>query len=896
VTTTSSRVGPVDALAADGTIVRLRTVAPADGPALRELHAGVSRRNSYLRFFTENPTSADNYARHLTDVDPARDRLILLAEQGGRLVGVGSCEPVGAGAAEVAFLIDDRCHGLGIATLLLEHLAAAARDRGIVALRADVLADNHAMLRVFADSGFTERTTRDGGVTEVVLDTALTALTLTQMAAREQHAESHSLAPLLSPRTVAVIGAGRTPGGIGHEILRNLIEGAFTGRVYPVNPKAARVAGLRAYPTVADVPEQVDLAVLAVPASAVRTVVEECCRAGVRAVVVTTAGFGETGGPGLDAQRELVALARRHGTRLVGPNCLGVVNTAADVRLNATFAPGTTRAGGLSLASQSGAVGIAVLDHATRSGLGVADFVSLGNKADVSGNDLLLHWWREPRTKVIGLYLESFGNPLKFARIARQVCADKPVLVVKGGRSIGGARGGASHTAAAATPDTVLRALFAQSGVLRLDTLPELLDVARVLADQPLPAGRRVAIVGNAGGAGILAADAAEAAGLTVPPLSEGACAALAAIAPSAAVRNPVDLGAGADPAGLAGAVRLVLESGEVDAVLVAVAATRANQAVAGVAAVADVAAAYPGIPVLVVCLGVPGVSTLVAAKGLRLPVFAFPEPAVRALGHAADYAAWRRRPRGTVPLLDGVDLGAARAHAAAFLTDRPEGGWMPTARAADLVRAFGVPLVTTLEANGIREALSAAARLGYPVVLKTAAPGVLHKTDVGAVRVDLRDAAAVRVAHGGIREITGDVRVIVQPMAAGGVEMVVGIVRDPPFGPVVMLGTGGVLTDLLADRAWRGMPLTDLDATEMVGSLRGAALLAGFRGAEPADVPALLDVVHRVALMADQIPEIVELDLNPVIVGTAGAVAVDVGLRLAPAGPSPDPVLRRLS
>lgn len=895
-TTVSPPLAPVDALAADGSIVRLRPIEPADGPAVRDLHAGVSRRNLYLRFFTENPSSADAYAVHLAAPDPEGDRIVLLAEQAGRLVGVGTCERLDAAEGEVSFLLDDDCHGKGIGTLLLEHLAAAALDRGIRVLRADVLSANHEMLHVFRSSGFAERTTSGGAVTEISLDTAVTGPALDRILAREQHAENRSLIPLLAPRSVAVVGAGRKPGGIGHEILNNLIEGGFTGRVHPINPHADEICGLRAYPALADLPGPVDLAVLAVPAAAVRDAVEDCCRAGVRAIVITSAGFGESGDAGRAAQRDLVALARRHGTRIVGPNCLGVVSTAPGIHLNASFAPFSPPAGGLSLASQSGAVGIAVLDHAGRSGLGIADFVSLGNKADVSGNDLLLHWWRDPRTKVIGLYLESFGNPLKFARIARRVGADKPVLVVKGGRSAGGARAGASHTAAAATPDTVLQALFAQSGVIRLDTLPELLEVARLLSDQPLPAGRRLAIVGNAGGAGILAADAAEAAGLVVPALSEHTQAALTAAAPGTAPTNPVDLGAGADPASLAAALGVLLDAGEVDSVLVAVAATRANDAIEAVRAVGVVAADHPGVPVVVACLGLAEAATLAASQAAHLPVFDFPEPAVRAMGHVAAYAAWRGRAQGAVPELTGVDVEAAQARIDAFLTVHPDGGWVSTANALDIARDFGVPLLPLEAAHGVGQAVRAAARLGYPVVLKTAAPQVLHKTDVGGVRVDLRNAAAVRVAYTAIREATGDPRVVVQPMAAGGVEMVAGIVRDPLFGPVVMLGTGGILTDLLADRAWRGVPLTDRDAAEMVTSLRGAALLAGFRGAPPADVSALLDVLHRVALMADRVPEIAELDLNPIIVGTTGAVAVDIRMRLAPAGLPLNPALRRLS
>jgi acyl-CoA synthetase (NDP forming) len=783
---------------------------------------------------------------------------------------------------------------MGIGTLLLEHLAAAARARGITRLHADVLAVNASMLHVINGSGFNARTEGASEVCEVVLDTALTPVTLRQIMLREQQAGVASLGPLLAPRSVAVVGAGRS-GGVGHEIVRNLLDGGFTGSVYPINPHAAEVCGLPAHPAVRGLPGRVDLAVIAVPADAVRSVVEECCTAGIPAVVVTSAGFGEAGAAGRAEQRELVALARRHGTRLVGPNCLGVVNTAADVSLNASFAPATPTAGGLSLASQSGAVGIAVLDHATRSGLGIAEFVSLRNKADVSGNDLLLRWWREPHTKVIGLYLESFGNPRKFAHIARAIGATKPVLVVKGGRSAGGVRGGASHTAAAATPDTVLEALFAQSGVLRLDTMPDLLDAARVLADTPLPRGSRLAILGNAGGAGILAADAADSAGLTVPPLSSSALSALAAVAPTA-TDNPVDLGAGATAASFADALGVLLASGEVDAVVAVVAATRANAPADAVRAVAETAARQDEVPVLLTELGVPGAPTVVTAPGMRLPVFAFPEQAVRALGHAARYAAWRRKPKGEVPVLVDTDVAAARAQAEAFLDASPCGAWLSGADASDLLRCFGVAVVRTDVAATAQESVALAEAIGYPVVLKTAVETITHKTDIGAVQVGLRDAAQVLAAHAHITNATGDPRVQVQQMAAAGVEIAVGLARDPRFGPVVMVGAGGVLTDFTDDRAWRGLPLTDRDAEEMIASLTCAALLAGYRGAPPADVTALRDLLHRVALMADQLPEVAELDLNPVIVGATGALTVDVKLRLSPPTPGPDAALRRMS
>ena len=497
---------------------------------------------------------------------------------------------------------------------------------------------------------------------------------------------------------------------------------------------------------------------------------------------------------------------------------------------------------------------------------------------------------------MIGLYLESFGNPRKFGRIARLVGRTKPILVVKGGRSSGGRRAGASHTAAAATPDTAVDALFDQSGVLRMETLEELVDTARLLSGRPLPRGRRLAVIGNAGGAGVLAADAAARLGLEIPELSAAAQHELADAAGAVGAGNPVDLGAAASPQTLEHAVRTVLVSGEVDAVLVCYAATRAGSVADTYSAIAN-AAAGTELPVLVNCLGAPEAAPLVALEdGSSLPVFPFPESAVRALAHVVRYAEWRARPQGVVPVLDRVDRDGARMVARNYLQHRPAGGWIDPQHAEQLMRCAGIEVVSALQVSGRSAAVAAAASIGYPLVLKTAAEGIVHKTDVGGVRVGLGDRKAVETAYDEIVASTGDQRVVVQAMAPKGTELVIGMVRDPLFGPVVMAGSGGVLTDLLADRRWRGLPLTDLDATEMLRSLRCAPLLAGYRGAEPADEAAVVQVVHRIAWLAEAVPEIAELDVNPLMAAPSGAYAVDVKLRLAPVeGPEPDWYSRRL-
>jgi acyl-CoA synthetase (NDP forming)/RimJ/RimL family protein N-acetyltransferase len=876
-------------------VVHIRPVRPDDEAALRALNQRVSDRSIYLRFFGMSRRGADEHSHHLSAETENDGHVALVAEAAGGLVAVGSFEPLREGEAEVAFLVDDAFHGRGIGTLLLEQLAVIARERGIHHLHADTLVENAPMLRVFADSGFEQVRTIESGVVELTLSTAYAPATLDRMAERERDAEQRSLRPVLAPRSVAVIGAGRKPGGIGHEVLVNLVAGDFTGRLFAVNPHALRVADVTSYPSIDAVPGPVDLAVIAVPAAQVAGVVDECGAAGVGGAVILSSGFGEVGADGNEVQREVVRRARVHGMRLIGPNCLGIVNTAPDIRLDATFANVTPERGSLALASQSGAIGIAVLDHASRAGLGVSEFVSLGNKADVSGNDLLLRWWGEPHTDVIGLYLESFGNPRKFGRLARLVGRTKPVLVVKGGRYDGGRRAGASHTAAAATSDTAVDALFAQAGVLRMDTVEELVDTARVLSGQPLPPGRRVAIVGNAGGAGVLAADAAEGLGLEVPQLTAATRDMLLEATGAVAADNPADLGAAATPERLATAIRTLLDSGEVDALLVVFAATRAGNVAHVYEAIAG-ACEGSTIPVVVNCLGAPEAEPQIRlADGRGLPVFAFPETAIRALGRAVQYAGWRQRPQGSVPVLDRVDAAGARSVVQEFLSRHPDGGWLDADLAVRLAAQVGITVQPTATVSGADAAARAAASLGYPVALKTAAPQVVHKTDVGGVRLGLGDEAALRAAYDAISAATGDPHVTVQPMAPQGVELMAGAVRDELFGPVLTIGSGGVLTDLLADRRWRGLPLTDLDATEMLRSLRCAPMLAGYRGSAAADEPAVLDVLHRVARLAELVPQMAELDINPLVAAPGGAFAVDIKLRLTPAPQESDPYARRL-
>jgi len=870
-----------DALTVDGRIVRIRPPAEKDAAALGRLFDEASPESLRLRFFAAPGHSVIDTEVHRLVRPPDGDHAAAVAVAASEVVGVASYERNRSSSrrAEFAVFVAEPHRGRGIGTLLLEHLAAQARDSGITELTGEVLPGNHRMLRVAHD--LTSRTTAhySDGVVDLDVGTAVDDATLLAVDARDRAAERASLRPLLAPCSVAVVGAGRHPGGIGHETLRSIVEGGFAGALYAVNPRAETVAGVPAWPSLAELPGPVDLVVVAVPCPAVRDVVEQAARAGARAAVILSSGFGEAGQDGRTAQADLVRLAREHGMRLVGPNCLGIVNTASEVRLNASFAPSAAPVGGLAVASQSGAVGIALLAQAARTGCGISTFVSLGNKADVSGNDLLAYWYDDPATRAVALYLESFGNPRKFARLVRALGRRKPVLAVKSGRSAAGQRAGASHTAAAAAPDVAVDALFSQAGVIRVETLGELLDTARLLTEQPLPAGDRLAIIGNAGGVNVLAADAAEAAGLRVPALTAG--------------DNPLDLGAGATPAAFAATVEEFATSGEVDAVLLVVAATKANDVDAVLAGVTPVLDRHKRLTAAAVLIG--AVDPPAALGKRRTPVYDLPEQAVRALAHAARYAQWRRTPLGGRPVLSRVDVAGARAAVEAALASG--GGWQPYPRIADILGRYGIPVLPCAEVTGERAAVHAAAAVGYPVVLKAADPNLVHKSDIGAVHIGLRAPDEVRAAYRAVAAAVGRTEppVLVQALARGQAELVAGVVHDPLFGSLVMLGLGGVYTDLLGDRVFRLVPMTDKDAGQMWRSLRAARLLTGYRGAPPVDTAAVEDLVLRLGRLAEDIPEIAELDLNPVLVGPDSAVAVDAKLRLAPRGVEPDALLRRL-
>lgn len=878
-----------EGLAADGGIVRIRPACVDDEQSLHELCRLSSDRTLFLRFFAINRRAADRYLTSLARPSDA-DHVALVAESGGRVVAIAGWERVADDTAEVALLVADAHQVRGIGTLLLEELARRARFHGIRRLVADVLPENRRMLGVLAASGLHAVNDVEVGVVHSLLTTAVDVEALAMMDEREGLAEVASLEPLFAPRHVAVIGASRTPGGVGREVLRNIMSGGFSGEVHVVNPNAVEVAGLPSYARVSDVDQSVDLAVIAVPVPQLLDVVADCGIAGVRAAVILTSGLGETGEEGVRLQRELLDLARRHSLRLVGPNCIGVVNTDPTVNLYAWFGATPVRAGRLAVATQSGAVGIAIADHAWRSGTGLASLISLGNKIDVSGNDLLLRWWKDDRVGVIALYLESLGNPSKFARLARRIGVHTPVLVVKGGRSISGQRAGLSHTAAASSPDKAVDALFAQSGVLRMDTVEELVDVARLVQGQPVPAGGRLAVVGNGGGVGVLAADAAQAHQLQVPSLSPVLRVALG----QPATDNPIDLGALATPDRLRLVLERVAASGEVDSLLATVAVTRTNDADAMLAALS--AADLDGLPLVVTLLGAGGLAptSVPLTGGSEAPVYPFPETAVRALAHVVQYGRWRRTPAGTVPSFRDVSRETAQRHVAASLGTGTAAVWADVGTATDVLTAYRISVAPTRRAATAADACAAAEQLGFPVVLKTDVPQIVHKTEVRGVRTGLGDLSAVQHAFDDIAGRLGG-GVLVQPTVTGLIELAAGVTREAGFGPMVMVGLGGVLTDLLADRALRPSPLTDRDVREMLLGLQAAPLFAGYRGAPPVDLAVVEDLLLRLAALVEDIPEIAQLDLNPIMVDQGSAVVVDAKVQLAPSVRQPDTLARSL-
>jgi acyl-CoA synthetase (NDP forming)/GNAT superfamily N-acetyltransferase len=873
---------PVWALLRDGRIVAIRRLAPVDEPAVVSLHAGMSDETTYLRFFhVPHDHGADVGHRICRREDGTG--AALGAWLGTELVGVAEYEVIPDGAAEVAFVVADSAHRLGLATLLLEHLAALARARGIRRFVADVLAENRDMLRVFTDAGLPVLRHGDLHTVGVTMELAEGQRYADAVLARDRQAQAASLRHVFEPASVVVVGASPRLGSTGAAVLGNLRHAGYPGQLAVVHPRAGEVLGTPAYPRVADVPFAPELAVLAVPAAALIGAVADCGQAGVRAVVVLTAGLDRAAGAAL---REA---CRGYGMRLVGPNCLGVAN--AHARLDATFGAHPPRAGQVGLAVQSGGIGIALSEQLSRLGIGVSSFASLGDKYDVSATDLLQWWHDDPETRQAVLYVESFGNPRRFARVAAEVGRRIPVLAVDAGRSAQAQSAAASHTAAAATPAATREALFAQAGIIAIADLGDLVATSALLAWQPLPAGRGVAVVSNAGGAGILAADACVDAGLDVPALTAATRAELAALLPAgAAVQNPVDATAGAAPHLLTGAAEILARDPAVHAVLVLPVPTAQHDMTAlrwgsvGVAQLGvrlDAAIRVEGQP---------------DAAGGSVPVYSAARDAAAALARVAGYAEWRRQPRGVPVTLAGPALAKVRELVDRYLAGNPDGGWLGPDEAVRLVRAAGVATVPVRVAHSVEDAVAAADALGYPVAVKAIATGTVHKHHAKGVALGLRAGGAVAAAYRELAtrfgaSLTG---VLVQPMAHGDLELLTGAYSDPVFGPVVAYGLGGTEADALADRQVRLAPLSDPEAAGMVAGIRAATIYERAAGGQPVDVPALRATVTAVAALADAVPELAELDLNPILATATGVHAIDAKARLAPARPH-DPYLRSL-
>jgi acyl-CoA synthetase (NDP forming)/GNAT superfamily N-acetyltransferase len=886
-----------DGLLTDGEAVLVRPVRPSDATALSGLHAHSLPSATSTQSGGTHPALVASELRHCATVD-YRERMAFVVLTGDSVIAFASFERMshGGSVARVAFVVDKTFQHRGIATLLFESLAAYAYAMAIGHFVAEVLEQNTHMLNILTSTGLRTTSANHDGTVRIEIDLRPTAKYRELCDEREASAEVASTTAILRPRTIAVVGAGRKRGSAGHEVVRSILAGDFSGTVYPVNPSAPSICGVKAFASLSSIPERIDLAIIAVPADGVAGVLEEAAAAGVRAVTVITAGFAETGRSGARAETELLKVARRHGMRIVGPNCLGLVNTDPDVRMNATFTGLDPLPGRLALVSQSGAVGIVLAEQASAAGLGLSSFVSVGNKLDVSSNDLLCFFERDERTSVIALYLESLGNPRKFARIARRVGAHKPIVALKAGRTSAGARGARSHTAAAASPDITVTALLESAGVIKVDRFEELLDVSEILLTGRLPKGRRIALVGNSGGPLILAADACEAGGLVVPELDEPTKVQLhGVLVAAAAVANPVDLTADGTAESLGKVLEIALEDPAIDAAIVVVTEVVALTTNEARSVIARVAKNY-NKPIVACLLGLtPSRSFGGVSLVGELPS---PERAATALNHVCRYAEWRHGNRSATDDVRQLSSGAAvRAVVAANLEQQPEGGWLELEDAAQLLAACGVPVLATRAATSADGAVAVAESIGYPVVLKARSGSLIHKSDVGGVALSLESAGAVRQAYMTMSARLGDQMggAVLQPMTPAGVEAIVGLAVDPDFGPVVMVGLGGVMTDLLGDHAFAVPPFDPGTAESMVSSLHAAALLDGYRGSPKVDRAALVAVLDLIAKVAELVPELVELDLNPVVVSASGALVVDCKARLAPSRNGPGPLFRAM-
>lgn len=861
-----------DVLAADGGVVRLRPITPGDAEALQRFHAGLSDRTRYLRYFGPYPRMTPKDLYRTTHVD-YRDRVGLVVELGETIIAVGRYELLsdreGPRAAEVAFVVADGHQGRGLGSILLEHLAGAAAENDIATFVAEVLAENNAMVTVFRDAGYQVQRSRDGSVLHLEFAIDPTEALLSVRDSRERASEARSVGNLLSPGSVAVIGATPSAGRVGGAVLANLLSGVFQGPVYPVNPNRGSVRGVRAYATVRDIPDEVDLAVVAVPATEIQSVLDDCMAKGVKGLVVLTAGFSETGPAGFAAERDLVAAVRGHGMRVVGPSALGIANTDPAVSLNATLASVLPGRGRVGFFCQSGPLGAAILGEAAARKLGLSTFVSAGNRADVSGNDLLQYWDTDPDTDVVLLYLETFGNPRKFSRIARRVARGKPIVAVSSGRN-------ATRTVpVSALERSVERDLFAQAGIVQVDTISELFDCAMLLAYQPLPSGPRLAVIGNSAALGWLAVDAARGEGL--------------------AVRAPTDLGPQAAPADFLTAVSAAMDSPDTDAVIV-IFAPPVPVSVSAYAEAIRTGAQKGTKPVLTTFVADHGMPNLLTVRGAggtvehgSIPSYPDPERAARALARVRRYADWRTRPASLIVRPADVDTDRARNLVGEWMTRAPEGQWLGDLEAVDLLACYGIRVVEFREVREEDGAEQAAAELGYPVAAKATGELWRNRPDLTGVRLDLWRPSAVRRAYTDLAEVSGNEVVHIQRMATKGVGCVLRVQDDPSFGSVISFGLSGTIIDLLGDRVYRALPLTEAESIALIDAPRAAPLLDGQTGVpgktigEPVDKRALSELAQRISALCDDLPEIRELSVEPVLASPRGAEILYARARIGP-------------
>lgn len=842
-----------DVLLRDGTAAHLRPIKPEDAEALVAFYSRVSDESKYYRFFAPYPQLSDSDVQKFTHVDGVK-RVAFILTLGKDLIAVGRFDAINDTDAEVAFLVEDAHQGRGIAQLLLEHLAQAGRELGYKRFFADVLPENIRMIQVFNEMGYSTKRETEFGVIQMTLDIEATTNAVGVMRRREHRAEAASIARIMNSKSIAVVGASRKEDSVGQAAVRNLVMAGYSGSVYAVNPTAESVSGLPAFTAVSDIPGPVELAIVAVPAAAVADVVLDCANKGVHSMIVISAGFAEIGEEGRQRQREVLGLARSYGLRLIGPNCLGIINTDPDVRLNASLASRMPSRGRVGFFCQSGALGTAILERVARRGLGLSTFVSAGNRADVSGNDLMQYWETDEATEVVLLYLESIGNPRKFARIARRVSSVKPVIAVKSGRSTQGVPVGHAVRETQA-PQAAVDAMFSQAGVIQVESLDEAFDVAQLLAHQPLPRGKKIAIVGNSDALALLVGDAATGHGLEVSVT--------------------LSLGAGATADDFEVALDRALDNQDVDA-LVALYIPPLNVSGEDVANVLATVAEQADKPIVSTFLGSKGVPELLRVPELggsagrgSVPSYHSPESAVKALAHAVNYAQWAARDHGAVRDLEH-DTDAAREIVESFLAENPDGGVLDFSTIQTLLGIYGVDVWPYVPVSSREEAIAAGERLGWNVALKATDERMRGRPDLAHVKRRLVDAEAVGEAYDDLVSMIGspgDGKLVVQKTAGPGVPVSVEAREDSLFGPLVSLALAGVPSDLMGDRSYGIPPLTDVDAQTMLASLRSAPLFYGYRGGPPSDVSAVLELVERIAALKDELPEVAELDLEPVLV-----------------------------